>query len=147
MYLDPVDVCTIIGASLSEPHTSESSSAIVSIYTRQMQGIVGRAFTRIKNVKELLANEAIDILQQIGDVSVRQTVDMIGKTLETLFGCFLRIPSLYVLFVTIEYKHYVMAWLVDMGFSQPSVLGLGVIALGLRPWAITSRPSTSGLIK
>ena len=43
---------------------------------------MGRAFTRIKNVKELLANEAIDILQQIGDVSVRQTVDMIGKTLE-----------------------------------------------------------------
>ena len=33
-------------------------------------------------MKELLANEAIYILQQIGDVSVRQTVDMIGKTLE-----------------------------------------------------------------
>ena len=46
----------------------------------------GRAFARIMNVKELLANEAIYILQQIGDVSilsVRQTVDMIGKTLET----------------------------------------------------------------
>ena len=27
--------------------------------TRQMQGIVGRAFARIANVKELLANEAI----------------------------------------------------------------------------------------
>ena len=54
--------------------------------------IVGRAFARIVNVKELLANEAISsyILQQIGDVStvpvlsVRQTVDMIGKPLEIL---------------------------------------------------------------
>ena len=46
---------------------------------------MGRAFARIMNVKELLANEAIYILQQIGDVSilsVRQTVDMIGKPLE-----------------------------------------------------------------
>ena len=41
-----------------------------------MQGIVGRAFARIVNVKELLANEAIFVL------SVRQTVDMIGKPLE-----------------------------------------------------------------
>ena len=29
------------------------------IKTRQMQGIVGRAFARIVNMKELLANEAI----------------------------------------------------------------------------------------
>ena len=51
---------------------------------------MGRAFARIMNVKELLANEAIYILQQIGDVSVRQTVDMIGKTLE------INISSTYV---------------------------------------------------
>ena len=48
---------------------------------------MGRAFARIVNVKELLANEAIS-LQQIGDMStvpilsMRQTVDMIGKLLE-----------------------------------------------------------------
>ena len=47
---------------------------------------MGRAFARIVNVKELLANEAV-YLQQIGDMStvpilsVRQTVATIGKPL------------------------------------------------------------------
>ena len=50
---------------------------MVLLSTRQMQGIVGRAFARIMNVQELLANEG-----DVSILSVRQTVDMIGKTLE-----------------------------------------------------------------
>ena len=45
---------------------------------------MGRAFARIVNVKELLVNEAISIgdMSTVPILSVRQTVDMIGKPLE-----------------------------------------------------------------